>query len=135
MATEAVAAAGAATALYWWRRERVLCGAGGPRSAVLRPQQDRFSKTHQPPSTWMEVWSAASDALLQRSWVLNSLSCLQAMYFFAEALRCQQALSHVQLTSCSAPAEHPVVQVCIWRDPGALEDCRPADRPRVPGTS
>ena len=56
MATEAVAAAGAAIALYWWRRERVLCGAGG-QNKNLRPQQDpvRFSKTHQPPSTWMEV--------------------------------------------------------------------------------
>ena len=88
MATEAVAAAGAAIALYWWRRERVLCGAGGPRSAVLRPQQDRFSKTHQPPSTWMEVCAATAEALLQQ--VTNAeltTSCLQAMYFFAEALR------------------------------------------------
>ena len=66
MATEAVAAAGAAIALYWWRRERVLCGPGG-QSAALQPRQDpvRFSQTHQPPSTWMEVRSCCQSPALR----------------------------------------------------------------------
>ena len=54
---------------YSQRRERIaLCGFGGGRSGPgaqpAVPPAARFSKAHQPPSTWME-----------------------ALYFFAEALR------------------------------------------------
>ena len=69
MATEAVAAAGAAVVWYFYsRRERgAICGFGGRTAAGSQPAVPpaiRFSKAHQPPSTWME-----------------------ALYFFAEALR------------------------------------------------
>ena len=66
MASISVATAGASVALYFFSRRFAVCGFGGGSTdeAAGVPQRLAFRNAHKPPNSWLE-----------------------ALFFFAEALR------------------------------------------------
>jgi hypothetical protein len=92
MASLSVAAAGASVAIYFFTRRRLAtCGFGGSVDGDPdAPQRLAFKNAYKPPNSWLE-----------------------ALFFFAEALRCGEVPCCVLHVLAASDATHRLVPAII----------------------